>query len=268
MYDISLPSPGFGTFRLKGDTVKHALTHALNAGFNHVDTAQIYENEQDVGEAISEHTRKRGDIFITTKVWFDNFEKSAFIPSVEESLTKLKTDYVDLLLIHWPSPDGKVPMSEYLPELVSCMHKGLTRGIGVSNFTPELLEQAFSVIGEDTISVNQIEVHPLFQNRDTVNYCQRKGIAVVGYMPVANGKVMENDVLKAIAKEHQTTPASIAIAWQHQLGVVPIPSSTNEEHIQANLDAIKIRLTPEQMSKIEKIDTGKRLIDPDFAPDW
>ncbi|WP_100657833.1 2,5-didehydrogluconate reductase DkgB [Alteromonas flava] len=266
MYNVAIPTPGFGTFRLKGDTAKHAVEKALNAGFSHIDTAQIYANETDVGAAIASTPRSR--LFITTKVWFDNLAKDKFLPSVEESLEKLNTDYVDLLLIHWPSPKNKVPMAEYLTELVSAMHKGMTRAVGVSNFTKQQLEEAAAVIGVENIACNQVEVHPFFQNQDLVKYCQSQGITVVGYMPIANGEVMQNEVLQAIAKEHDTSPASIAIAWQIQQGIIPIPASTNAEHIEANLAAKDIRLTPEDMDRIASLDTDQRMIDPDFAPDW
>jgi 2,5-diketo-D-gluconate reductase B len=131
-----------------------------------------------------------------------------------------------------------------------------------------LLEKAFSIVGKKSISVNQIEIHPHFQNTDLVNFCQRNGLKVVGYMPLGKGKVMDDEVLKSIAKSHDTSPASIALAWQIQQGIIPIPASTNVEHIQSNFEAANIRLSPEEMDKIAALDTDNRLIDPDFAPDW
>jgi 2,5-diketo-D-gluconate reductase B len=268
MYEVKIPNPGFGTFRLKGEALKLSVDSALDTGFRHIDTAQIYDNEAEVGEAIANSSVKRSDIFLTTKVWFDNFKKEKFEDSVVESLKKLRTDYVDLLLIHWPSPKDEVDMEEYLTCLNTCMKKGYTRSVGLSNFTAPLLEKAFSIVGKESISVNQIEVHPFFQNKHLVNFCQRNGIEVVGYMPLAKGEVMNDDTLKAIAKAHDTSPASIAIAWQIQQGIIPIPASKNSEHIQSNLEARDIRLSPEEMEQIERLDTGERLIDPDFAPDW
>lgn len=268
MYEVTIPNPGFGTFRLEGESLKNAIHEALDAGFRHIDTAQIYGNESEVGEAIASSKVARKDIFLTTKVWFDNFASDKFEDSVQESLSRLQTDYVDLLLIHWPSPKDKIDMQDYLKSLNNCMHKGYTRAIGLSNFTAPLLEQAFSIIGKENVSCNQIEVHPHFQNTDLVNFCQRNKITVVGYMPLGKGKVLEDETLQEIAKEHNTSPTSIALAWQIQQGLVPIPASSNPEHIQANFSASNITLSPEQMRKIEGVDTGKRLIDPDFAPDW
>ena len=266
--NVTIPAPGLGTFRLKGKEVKQAVATAVELGYRHVDTAQIYENEAEVGEALAESSVPREDIFLTTKVWFDNLSADKFLPSVEESLNKLQTDYVDLLLIHWPSPDNKVPMDEYLPELVSSMHKSKTRAIGVSNFTPPLLEQASALIGGENITTNQIEVHPMFQNRNTVEYCQKQGIVVTGYMPLGNGEVMNNDTLKKLGKKYDVSPATIAIAWQLQHGYVPIPASTNAEHLKSNQAAKDLILEKADLDLIAELDTNERMIDPDFAPDW
>lgn len=268
MYRVTIPSPGFGTFRLEGETLKQSVQDALSAGYRHIDTAQIYGNERQVGEAIQNSSISRDNIFLTTKVWFNNLREDKFLSSVEQSLERLKTDYVDLLLIHWPSPKDEVAMESYLKLLSDCVTKSHARAIGVSNFTPALLERAFSVIGKNNIAVNQVEVHPHFQNNDVVNYCQRNGIAVVGYMPLGKGKVMQDAQLLKIAKTHDVTPASIALAWQFQRGIVPIPASTNSEHIKANFNASKIRLSKEELETISSLDSTERLIDPDFSPDW
>jgi len=268
LHQLTIPSPGFGTFRLEGESLKNAITTALASGYTHIDTAQIYQNESEVGAAIKQSSVKRKDIFLTTKVWIDNFSSEKFEESVRQSLERLDTDYVDLLLIHWPSPNGKVPMDEYLTCLNDCINKGYTRSIGVSNFTAPLLEQAFSILGKENLAVNQIEVHPHFQNRELVTFCQRNNVQVVGYMPLGKGKVLEDEVLTKIADKHGVTATSIALAWQIQQNIIPIPASTNAEHIEANYAAKDIRLSPEEMQEIAKIDTNKRLIDPDFAPDW
>jgi 2,5-diketo-D-gluconate reductase B len=267
-HELAIPSPGFGTFRLEGESLKNAINNALESGYRHIDTAQIYRNETDVGAALKHSKIARKDIFLTTKVWIDNFSSSKFEESVLASLKRLDTDYVDLLLIHWPSPNDKVPMDEYLKCLNDCIHKGYTRSIGVSNFTAPLLERAFSILGKENIAVNQIEVHPHFQNRELVTFCQRNGLQVVGYMPLGKGKVLEDGVLKRIADKHKVTATSIALAWQIQQNIIPIPASTNAQHIQANYAAKEIRLSPEEMQEVAKVDTKKRLIDPDFAPEW
>lgn len=268
MSNLQMPSMGLGTFRLSGSQLTQAIHHALDLGFRHIDTAQIYDNEAEVGQAIADSPVKREDSFITTKVWIDNLHPDKFMASVENSLEKLQTDYVDLLLIHWPSPKDKVAMDAYMTELNNCKFKGMTRAIGVSNFTPKLLEQAFASIGKESIEVNQVEVHPYFQNQHLVNYCQSNGVNIVGYMPLGNKQILDDEVLKAIAAKHHKSVAQIALAWQMQQNIATIPASTSREHLQENLLASELRLTPEEMDTIAKLDTGRRLIDPDFAPDW
>ncbi|WP_158771516.1 2,5-didehydrogluconate reductase DkgB [Paraglaciecola sp. L1A13] len=268
MHNFSLPTPGFGTYRLEDDEAKSAVANALDVGYRHIDTAQIYENEAEVGDAIAGSGLKRDEIFLTTKVWFENLSSAKFITSVQNSLTLLNTDYVDLLLIHWPSPDNKVPMSEYLKELKGCKERGLTKHIGVSNFTQSQLDEALAILGKDQILTNQIEVHPNFQNTELVQYCQRNNIQVTAYMPLGVGKVMESDVLQAIAHEHDTTPSAVALAWLNHKKIVAIPSSTNVEHMRDNLTAKQLMLTADEIVKIDAIEPQERIVDPDFAPDW
>lgn len=268
MHSLTLPTPGFGTYRLKGDDAKLAVENALDVGYRHIDTAQAYENEAEVGDAISASKIPRGELFVTTKVWFDNLSADKFITSVQNSLTQLNTDYVDLLLIHWPSPDNKVPMEEYLHELKACKERGLTEHIGVSNFTQSQLDQALSILGKDHILTNQIEVHPHFQNKELVAYCQRNNIQVTAYMPLGVGKVMENDVLNDIAAAHDTTPSAVTLAWLSHKKIVAIPSSTNVNHMRDNLTAKQMMLTAEEIEKIDAIEPQERIVDPDFAPDW
>jgi 2,5-diketo-D-gluconate reductase B len=268
MYNFSLPMPGFGTYRLKGDEAKQAVENALDVGYRHIDTAQAYENEADVGDAISACELPRHELFVTTKVWFENLCADKFITSVQNSLIQLNTDYVDLLLIHWPSPENKVPMTEYLNELKACKDRGLTQHIGVSNFTQSQLDEALAILGKDYILTNQIEVHPNFQNKELVDYCQRNDIQVTAYMPLGVGKVMESDVLNAIAKDHNATPSAVALAWLSHKKIVAIPSSTNVDHMRDNLTAKQMMLTAQEIEKIDGIEPQERIVDPDFAPDW
>ncbi|MFM2486211.1 2,5-didehydrogluconate reductase DkgB [Celerinatantimonas yamalensis] len=264
----SIPALGAGTFRLKGDDAYNSVKAALAAGFRHIDTAQIYKNEEQVGQAIADSSVARDDIFLTTKVWMDNFAPARFIDSVRESLTKLQVEQVDLLLVHWPDESGKVAMSDYLSELAKAKQQGLTRHIGVSNFTIAQVDQAIAILGAGSLLTNQIEVHPFLQNRRLVEYCQQHGLTVTGYMPLAVGKVMEDECLQAIAKAHQTTPASVAIAWQLRQGLVTIPSSTKPAHLAANLAAANCQLSDVEMAQIVQLDRAERIANPDFAPKW
>ncbi|MCG7201177.1 2,5-didehydrogluconate reductase DkgB [Marinobacter pelagius] len=264
----TLPKIGMGTFRLKGNDAREAVKSALSLGYRHIDTAQMYENEAEVGDGITSSGIPRRDIFLTTKIWHDKLHASDLINSLHDSLARLKTDHVDLTLIHWPSPDDEVPMEEYLGALRDAQREGLTEHIGISNFTCAQMDRAKEILGDSPILTNQVEVHPFLANRKVVEHAQELGITVTGYMPLAVGKVMEDETLQRIASERNVTPAQIAIAWVASRGVVPIPSSTRPSHQKANLDALNIELTPEEIRSIDALDRGERIANPGFAPAW
>ncbi|MFN3581004.1 MAG: 2,5-didehydrogluconate reductase DkgB [Pseudomonas sp.] len=265
---MSIPSIGLGTFRLKGQQVIESVSQALQLGYRHIDTAQIYDNEKQVGEAIAASGIPRDELFITTKIWITNLKPEKLIPSLRESLQKLGVEQVDLALIHWPSPEDKVPMEEYLPMLLEAREQGLTRALGVSNFTIEHMTQAIDLIGAENIATNQVEIHPFLHNRKVAEFAREQGIQLTAYMPLAVGKVMQDPVLQAIATAHQVTPAQVALAWLLQSGYVVIPSSTKREHQQANLDAAQIQLSREDVAAIAALERGERIADPEFAPTW
>ncbi|NHI00230.1 2,5-didehydrogluconate reductase DkgB [Oceanimonas sp. MB9] len=263
-----MPSLGMGTFRLEGDDAYNAVSMALETGFSHIDTAQIYGNEAEVGQAIADSGIARNELFLTTKVWLENLGEDAFIPSVEESLRKLQVEAVDLLLIHWPEVSGKVAMDTYLPQLAEAQRRGLTRFIGVSNFTNAQLDQAIEILGEGSILTNQVEVHPYLQNRRVIEHCQSRNIQVTGYMPLAVGKVMKDDVLQRIAERHEVSVAEVVLAWQLQQGLVTIPSSTKRVNLETNLNALRLELNDDDMADIASLEQGERIANPDFAPQW
>lgn len=268
MMQNEMPNPGFGTFRLEGDTLKQSIHAALEAGYRHIDTAQFYGNEKGVGEAIRDSNVPRSDIFLTTKVWFDNLEPATFKASVDESLQKLGTDYVDLLLIHWPSPENEVPMVDYLTALKGVKKEGKARHIGVSNFTCAQVDEAVSILGKGEIFTNQIEVHPYLQNLKLVDHCEQYGIHVTAFMPLAVGKVMEDTTLKQIAEAHDATPAQVTLAWVKQRNMITIPSSTKARNIQSNIAAFDVELNDSEMAAIAELDRKERIANPDFAPYW
>ncbi|WP_136067256.1 2,5-didehydrogluconate reductase DkgB [Modicisalibacter radicis] len=263
-----IPRIGFGTYRLKDQQVIDSVKSALELGYRHIDTAQVYDNEQPVGEGIRQSGVPRDEIFLTTKVWWDRFRHDDLIASLEESCRKLGVDRLDLALIHWPSPDDEVPMAEYIGALDAAREKGLTRHIGVSNFTMAHLDEAVSVPGGEHLITNQIEVHPFLANRRLVAHSQARGLEVTGYMPLAVGKVMNEPVLQQIADDHDATPAQIALAWVAAQGIAVIPSSTKPEHQRANLAALELTLSEDDMARIEHLDVGERIANPDFAPRW
>ena len=268
MLFTTLPRIGMGTFRLRGDDARDAVKSALSLGYRHIDTAQMYNNEAEVGDGITSSGIPRREIFLTTKIWHDRLRADDLIHSLHDSLARLKTDHVNLALIHWPSPGDEVPMDEYLGALRDAQREGLTEHIGLSNFTCAQMERAKAILGDAPILTNQVEVHPFLANRQVVAHAQRLGMTVTGYMPLAVGKVMDDPTLQRIALEHNATPAQIAIAWSVARGVVPIPSSTRPSHQKANLEALNLTLSEEDIRAIDALDRGERLANPGFAPDW
>jgi 2,5-diketo-D-gluconate reductase B len=264
----ALPELGMGTFRLQGNDAREAVKSALSLGYRHIDTAQMYDNEAEVGDGITSSGIPRRQIFLTTKIWYDRLEPSDLINSLHDSLERLKTDHVNLALIHWPSPGNEVPMEDYLGALRDAQREGLAEHIGISNFTCAQMDEAKAILGEATIFTNQVEVHPFLTNRRVVEHAQKLGITVTGYMPLAVGKVLENETLQQIGAQHNASPAQIAIAWSASRGVVPIPSSTRPAHQKANLDALNIRLSADEIRAIDALDCNDRVADPDFAPAW
>lgn len=264
----TLPPIGMGTFRLKGDDARDAVKSALSLGYRHIDTAQMYENEAEVGDGLTASGIPRRDIFLTTKIWHDRLQGSNLINSLQDSLAQLKTDHVDLALIHWPSPDDEVPMTEYLNSLREAQKEGLATHIGISNFTCAQMDQAVEILGQGALLTNQVEVHPFLANRKVVEHAQKLGLTVTGYMPLAVGKVMEDDTLEQIGRKYNITPAQVAIAWVASRDIVPIPSSTRPQHQKANLEAMNVRLSEGDIQAIDQLDRGERIANPDFAPAW
>ncbi len=265
----NIPAFGLGTFRLQGQVVIDSVRNGLEVGYRAIDTAQIYGNEAEVGEAIAASGVRREDLFLTTKIWVDNYAPEKLVASLEESLRKLRTDYVDLTLIHWPAPESGVSVETFMTALADAKAKGLTRRIGISNFNIELTKEAIAVVGKDAIATNQIELSPYLQNRKLVEFLNGEGIHVTSYMTLAYGKVLGDPVIGAIAQRHDATPAQVALAWALQLGYSVIPSSTKRENLASNLLAQTLRLTDEDMAQIAALERNGREVDPiGLAPTW
>jgi 2,5-diketo-D-gluconate reductase B len=266
---MTVPAFGVGTFRLKDQVVIDSVSEALRLGYRAVDTAQIYGNEAEVGTAIANSGVPRDQLYITTKIWTDNFAADRLVPSLKESLARLKTDHVDLTLIHWPSPQGKVSVREFMSALLEAKKQGLTREIGVSNFTIALMKEAIEVVGADHIATNQIELHPYLQNRAVAQFARQQGIHITSYMTLAYGEVLKDPVIQAIATRHGATPAQVTLAWAMQLGYSVIPSSTKAANLESNLKSCDLKLSDEDMAQIAALDRGHRLTSPaSLAPDW
>ena len=266
---MTVPAFGLGTFRLKGQVVIDSVSNALDLGYRAIDTAQIYENEAEVGQAIAESGVGRDELFITSKIWVSNFASDKLIPSLEDSLKKLRTDHLDLTLIHWPSPDNAVPVAEFMGALLEAKKSGLTKQIGVSNFTIALMKEAIAAVGAENIATHQIELHPYLQNRKVVEFAHSQGIHITSYMTLAYGEVLKDPVIMAIAERHDATPAQVTLAWAMQLGYSVIPSSTKRSNLESNLKACTLKLTDSDMAQIATLDRGHRLTNPQsVAPAW
>ena len=266
---MNIPKFGAGTFRLKDQVVIDSVRNAIDLGYRAIDTAQIYGNEAQVGQAVAESGVARDELFITTKIWVDNYSRAKLIPSLQESLKKLRTEQVDLTLIHWPAPGNGVALEEFMTALAEAKAQGLTRQIGISNFNIELTQQAIAIIGKGEIATNQIELSPYLQNRKLTAFLQEQGIETTSYMTLAYGKVLQDPVLAEIAARHQATVAQVALAWALQLGYAVIPSSTKRENLQSNLLALQLKLDADDMARIEALEHNGREINPEgLAPVW
>lgn len=263
-----IPKLGFGTFPLKEDDARRMVAHALKAGYRHIDTAQMYANEAEVGEAIAHSGVPRDEVFLTTKVWPDNFGDGPLQQSVEESLTKLRVDAVDLLLLHWPK-FGR-PLDETVRALNAVQRAGLARHIGVSNFTSALLKDAWSVT-EVPLANNQVEYHPYLDQTPVLDVVRDRGMTLTAYMPNARGKVFEDDTLRAIGAPHGKTPGQVALRWLYQQdGVVAIPRTGSEAHADENIAILDFTLSADEARKIDALakPDGRLLNPPGLAPTW
>lgn len=266
---MTVPAFGLGTFRLTDEAVIASVTNALELGYRAIDTAQIYGNEQAIGKALAQSGVAREELFITTKIWTDNLGEDKLIASLQESLEKLGTDYVDLTLIHWPSPGGAVPVEVSLKQLMKAKEQGLTRQIGVSNFTIALMEHAVAAVGAENIATNQIELSPYLQNRKVTEWARQRGIHITSYMTLAYGKALKDDVIARIAQKHSATPAQVILAWAMDAGFSVIPSSTKRENLASNLQSCALKLDEEDKAAIAKLDCNDRLVSPQgLAPAW
>ena len=266
---MGIPSFGVGTFRLNGQVVIDSVRNALDVGYRAVDTAQIYGNEAEVGQAIAESDVARDALFITTKIWTDNYSQAKLIPSLQESLKKLRTDVVDLTLIHWPAPGNGVALEEFMTALAEAKAQGLTRQIGISNFNIDLTRQAIAAVGQGEIATNQIELSPYLQGHKLTAFLQEQNIQVTSYMTLAYGKVLKDAVLAEIAQKHGATVAQVALAWALQLGYAVIPSSTKRENLASNLKAQALKLDADDMARIAQLERNGREVNPEgLAPIW
>ena len=263
-----IPALGFGTYGRWDADGEAALLTALEVGYRHLDTAQSYNTEGEVGRAVQASGLSRGDLFVTTKIDPGNYGEGKLTPSLRQSLDNLQMDQVNLTLIHWPSPNGELPLPMYLEQLAEAKAEGLTKLIGVSNFTIDLLKQAEKILGPGALTTNQVELHPFLQNRKLAQYCKESGITVTAYRPIAEGRVAKDRAISRVAEKHGGTAAQVSLAYLMQLGYVVIPTSGKADRIRENFGALDINLDSEDMAAMRSADKNERYINPEWGPDW
>lgn len=263
-----IPCIGFGTFGMRGLRLSHLLVHAIRAGFRHIDTAQVYENEDAVGEGIQMSGVPRDDVFITTKVWVTNYTQTHFARSVDESLKALRTDYIDLLLLHWPT--RVVPLEYLIGQLNALVHAGKVLSIGVSNFNSALLQRA-AELSDIPLSTNQFEYHPYLNQESLILTTQQAGVAVTAYCAMALGRVFSEPLLQRLAKEYGKSVSQIVLRWLvQQKSVVALSRTEREDHIRENLEIFDFSLDEVHMRAIFRLARNdSRIVNPPgLAPLW
>jgi 2,5-diketo-D-gluconate reductase B len=263
---IRLPRLGLGTFRMQGDVCRAAVESALGLGYRHIDTAEMYGNEDAIGAAIAASDVARGDLHITTKVWNENLAPDAIRKAFDASLKKLRLDHVDLYLVHWPAKKMNLPAM--FETLVKLKEEGRTRAIGVANFNIALLKTVVEEI-KAPIACNQIEYHVMLDQTPLRKYLAAKSIPLVAYCPLAQGRAASDKTLMKIGNKHGASAAQVALKWLlDQDGVAAIPKASRAESQQANLDALKVKLDDDDRKAIAALPKNKRFVNPGFAPAW
>lgn len=261
---VQMPALGLGTYKITGKAVQPAIEHALELGYRHIDTAAIYGNEAEIGRALAHSSISRRDVFLTTKVWYEDLATEAFRTSVQRSLTALQVDTVDLLLIHWPNP--AIPLEETLDALVEAKERGFTQAVGVSNFPLALFDRACK---RAPIVCNQVEYHPLLAQNTLLSRCREQGAVLAAYRPAGNGVFAQHEVLSRIGAPYGKSGVQVALRWllQHD-NVVALPKAVSSAHQKANIDVFDFELSPSEMQTISALANGTRMVQPPFAPEW
>jgi len=261
---FTIPIVGLGTWTLRGRDCARLVEQAIRLGYRHIDTAQMYDNEREVGEGVRA-SGLRAEVMITTKVQPTLLSPPDLERSVKESLAKLRLDVIDLLLIHWPNP--RVPLAETLGAMEKMKRDGYVQAIGVSNFTVALVEEANKITSD--IVCNQIEYHPFLDQDKVVAACRKHGMAVVAYSPVARGGAIGDKVLGRIAKARGKTAAQVSLRWLVQQGIVVIPRTSRIERLEENIDLFDFELSDAEMKEIAGLARrGGRIVDWTWSPKW
>jgi len=259
-----VPALGLGTFELTGCECRKAVADALSIGYRHIDTARMYGNEEEVGYGMQDAAINREDIFLTTKIWYTDLNADNVRRELKTSLRELQTDYVDLLLIHWPNPD--IPLKETLEAMMDLQQQGKARHIGVSNFPTHLVQEALTIA---PVFCNQVEYHPYLGQQKLIDQARANDFLLTAYCPLAKGRVFRDDTLREIADKHNKIVGQVALRWLlQQEQVAAIPRSSSYDHIEQNMAVFDFELSDGDMATINQLDNQARLIDPAFAPAW
>jgi diketogulonate reductase-like aldo/keto reductase len=263
----AIPALGLGTWRLSGEACVEAIGWALEAGYRHIDTAAMYDNEEAVGAGIRASGLARDDIFLTTKVWHDDLAPGDLERAAEASLKRLKLEQVDLLLIHWPNLG--IPLRGTMEALCRVKRQGLARHIGVANFTVGLLDEAVRLASEPLVT-NQCEYHPYLDQTPVLAACRRHGLSLTSYCPLGRTTVFSERAVRDVAAAHRKTPAQVVLRWHvQQPGVVAIPKSADRKRIAENIAIFDFALTAEEMRRISALTRrNERMVAPSWSPRW
>jgi 2,5-diketo-D-gluconate reductase B len=259
-----IPQLGFGTWRLSGRECEEGVADALATGYRHVDTAAVYDNEEDVGRGLAASGIARDEVWLTTKVWPDDLAPDRVRSSLEGSLRRLGTDYVDLYMIHWPNPD--LPLEATLEAMTALRDEGRTRELGVSNFTAAQYRRAIELA---PVIVNQVEFHPYLGQDALLEVCTEHDVELTAYRPLARGDVARDPVIREIADTHGATPAQVTLRWliDHP-PVSAVPKASTPERRRENLAALELELTDEDRARIDALPKDQRAVETSWSPQW
>lgn len=262
---LKMPTVGFGTWQISNEDAKDAVLNALDAGYRSIDTAMIYANEEGVGDALKATSLHREEIFLTTKVWNTDQGYDQTLRAMDNSLKRLKTDYVDLYLIHWPRPSDDKYVATW-KALNRLRTEGIARSIGVCNFHIDYLERIIHETGV-VPAVNQVELHPFFQQKELREFHQKHNIVTEAWSPLSRGTIFTNEVILDLSHKYKKTAAQIILRWHFENGIVAIPKSSNPKRLLENLDIFDFHLSADDLEAMNKLDSnsGRTGADPAFA---
>jgi 2,5-diketo-D-gluconate reductase B len=245
-----IPVIGLGTWDLRGRVCARVVEQALRLGYRHVDTAEMYDNEREVGEGLRASGVKRNDVFVTTKIWPSHFAPRELERAARDCLVRLRVSEVDLLLLHWPNP--QIPLAETLGALCKVKRDGLARHIGISNFTVALVDEALRLSSEP-LACNQFECHPFLDQSKLIAACRQRGMAIVAYSPIAKGKVRDSEILSRIGAAHKKTAAQVCLRFLVQQNIVVIPRTSKVERLQENAAIFDFELSAAELADISTL---------------